>query len=75
MNFKIDRNIPLPEKFLDNGYPFRKMKKGNSFMFSKTYSRKRMKQATSVHIRYSRKHGGLFTCAKYKGGIRIWKVK
>ena len=77
MKIKIDINIPLPESVLDKQteYPFRTMKRGNSFLFHKKYTRKKMKQASHIHRKFSKKNGGLFTVSKFKGGIRIWKIK
>lgn len=75
---KIEKNIPLPGKFNTEGYhayPFEKMKKGDSFLFKKTYTRKSMRQAHGYSRSFTRLKGGQFTVAKHNGGIRIWKVK
>jgi len=74
---KINKHIPIPSSLFgkDTEYPFGKMKRGDSFLFAKNYTRKRMKQACSLHIRFAKKHGGKFIVAKHNGGIRIWKTK
>jgi hypothetical protein len=77
MQYKIEKNIPLPDKYRkdDLWYYFSKMKKKDSVQFSNTYSRKQMRVASGTCCSYSRSHGGKFAVARYKGGVRIWRVK
>jgi len=76
-HIKVDKNIPVPAKFIhiNDGYPFSRMRIGNSFLFSKTYNRKEMKRACGVKRRYEIKYGGKYAVAKHNKGVRIWKIK
>ena len=65
---RIEKNIPLPTKFL-----FARMKVGDSFAVPEGVSR----TAVSISaLRYSRKHGGKFTVRLMPDrSLRCWRLE
>jgi hypothetical protein len=66
MEYKIDRDIPLPLGRSER-YPFSSMNIGESFFSEKMSAR-------TASINYQKKHGGKFASRRENGGVRIWRI-
>lgn len=81
MNYKIEKNIPVPKKRTGGvvKYPFSEMKVGDSFLADKNYSRKLMARYSNAARNYARQskenNHFKFTIRKTEEGIRIWRIK
>lgn len=78
MEFKIEKNIPVPEKRGPGRsllYPLDKMDIGDSFIAGE-YTRKGMAKTWSILNGYRRRHALKFVCQKTDDGfIRVWRVE
>jgi len=80
MEYKIEKNIELPNRRTCNKYPLRKMEVGDSFLIGK-YSRLNMNKASAVGRNWKDKAGLKWKFAVRKvlvnniEMIRIWRIK
>ena len=79
--FKIEKNIPVPEKRGKCMYPFEKMEVGDSFVYSRVYSRLLHFKASNAARNWKNKSpikgvsNWVFTTRKVEDSIRIWRIK
>lgn len=70
-DIKIESGVPLPRKASYTGWPFNKMKAGDSF---EVPAHKSYNQASCAVYGFQKKYGGKFSVRKYKDkvGCRVW---
>ena len=79
--FIVEHKIPIPEKSVGrrSKYPFGDMHRGDSFIFSNSYSQKEASRAHSAVTTFKRQHVATrwkFTIRKTKEGqLRIWRIE
>lgn len=70
-DFKVEKNISIPETAKKTKYPFGEMKKGDSFKFPLEMAKK----VTSASYHYGKKHDVKFVCKKIGSvSMRCWRV-
>lgn len=75
---KIEKNIPIPpvQSSKGEGYPFRAMEIGDSFMVplkdktARELQQRMARKANYVSARYTMK----FTTRVVEGGVRVWRT-
>ena len=78
MEYKIEKNVEMPEKKGRKKYPFEKMSVGDSFIISENYSRQEMITKGNTARNWARYKGLDWKFAVRKTGgnkIRIWRIK
>ena len=77
-DFKIDKNIPYPDRGNPgtSKYPFKNMKVGESFFVGCTEDIEKIRSKLGGPCNYAFLHGiGKFSVRKWEGGFRIWRLK
>lgn len=83
MQIVIEKNVPMPEVNAFGGkrganplYPFRRMKKGDSFALPITTKDREViqKRLGVLASQYSRKLGARFSTRTLKNEVRVWRV-
>lgn len=70
IEFKIEKNIPIPDKLFQSKYPYAKMEIGDSFLIKTSKTIEQTNSSTS----YAAKRLNMkFTSRTVDGGIRIWR--
>lgn len=75
MNYKIEKDIPMPSKF-HKKYPFEEMEVGDSLIFC-DYSRHNLTLASNAARNWARKgkHNYKFSIRKTDDNkVRIWRI-
>lgn len=82
MEFKIEKNIPLPKRTREPKYPFAQMEVGDSFAVEVAFEElmpkvlRRMTAAKTVAaalLRTQRKDKTSFVVAEVPEGVRVWR--
>jgi len=69
---QIDSHVALPYWHKREKYPFYDMRIGDSFLLT---DHRLVKNARSAAWMFSRRHKGVkFSCRKFEGGWRIWRI-
>lgn len=71
MNFKIDKNIPMPTRRYSK-YPFNEMEVGDSFFVE---GKSNALLSIAKYFAKSQKLDWKFTVRKEVNGTRIWRIK
>jgi hypothetical protein len=70
MKYKIEKNVPIPEKKGRKKYPFGDMEIGDSFVMQKVIT-----TANSIARSYGNRHKVRFTCyAISENKTRVWRT-
>jgi hypothetical protein len=73
MNYKIEKNIPVPPRRGKFKYPLGQMKIGDSFFVKQEDSNNGQIRFASSYFA-KRNKGYLFTVRKVEGGFRVWRI-
>lgn len=75
----IEKNVPLPSKIRGSVYPFKKMKKGDSFLIELDSNGNLYKQKQKIYLAIWRfcqtNTDKKFTTASVEQGVRIWRIQ
>jgi len=70
MEYKIEKNIPIPKATKKRLYPFEKMQVSDSF-----YADININHATALARYWSKKLGTAYTARGEGNGARIWRIR
>jgi len=76
MQYKVEKDIPVPKGEAYTKYPFDEMSIGDSF-FIEEYSREKMQSIGGAISNYKKTKAPKkrFKQLKYEGGIRVWRTR